>query len=271
MDARAGFKVEALRLTDAEPELRPPVVDGLVRRGETVNWIAAPKTGKTWMLYTLVGCMLRGKDWCDFKTRKGRVLLVDNELHRETGLQRLQKALRQARIPWEDVEANVDVAWLRGQRAGLDDLEATVRRMPRGEWSLIILDAFYRFIPAGMDENSNSDMTQVMNHIDAIAAYADAAVVNVHHSTKGGQAGKDTMDVGAGAGSIGRATDSHVVFLRHEEEGCVTMRARCRSFAPPKPRVVELDFVYPRAWVREDLDPEALWVPEPPKRKKAER
>ena len=159
MDAKAGFKIEALRLTDAEPELRPPVVDGLVRRGETVNWIAAPKTGKTWMLYTLVGCMLRGKDWCDFKTRKGRVLLVDNELHRETGLQRLQKAFRQARIPWEDVEANVDVAWLRGQRAGLDDLEATVRRMPRGEWSLIILDAFYRFIPAGMDENSNSDMT----------------------------------------------------------------------------------------------------------------
>ena len=228
MDAKAGFKIEALRLTDAEPELRPPVVDGLVRRGETVNWIAAPKTGKTWMLYTLVGCMLRGKDWCDFKTRKGRVLLVDNELHRETGLQRLQKALRQARIPWEDVEANVDVAWLRGQRAGLDDLEATVRRMPRGEWSLIILDAFYRFIPSGMDENSNSDMTQVMNHIDAIAAYADAAVVNVHHSTKGGQAGKDTMDVGAGAGSIGRATDSHVVFLRHEEEGS---QAFARSMA----------------------------------------
>ena len=264
------FAVEPLRLTDDEPQLRPPVVDGLIRRGECCNWIAAPKTGKTWMLYTLIGALLRGAPWCDFPTHRGKVLIVDNELHRETGLQRLQKALRQARVPWEDVEASVDVAWLRGKRATLDDLEATVRQRDRGEYSLIVLDAFYRFIPRGLDENSNSDMTQVMNHIDAIAAYADAAVVNVHHSTKGGQAGKDTMDVGAGAGAIGRATDSHVVFLRHEEDGCVSMRARCRSFHQPKSRVVELDFQYPRAWVRDDLDPDALWVPEPPKRKRSE-
>ena len=161
----------------------------------------------------------------------------------------------------------VDVAWLRGQRATLEDLEATVRQHPRGTWSLIVLDAFYRFIPRGCDENSNSDMAQVMNHVDAIAAYADAAVLNVHHATKGSQAGRDTMDIGAGAGAIGRATDSHVVFLRHAEDDCIVMRARCRSFRAPAAKVVQLDFQFPRAWVRDDLDPDELWISEPPKRK----
>ena len=162
----------------------------------------------------------------------------------------------------------MDVAWLRGRRAGLEELETTVRQYPRGTWSLIVLDAFYRFLPRGCDENSNSDMAQVMNHIDAIAGYADAAIVNVHHATKGGQQGKDVMDIGAGAGAIGRATDSHIVFLRHAEEDCITMRARCRSFRPPTPCVVQLDFQFPRAWVRDDLDPDQLYTPEPTRKGK---
>jgi RecA-family ATPase len=267
MDAKP-FQVEPLRLSTEPVELRPPVVDGLFRRGECCNWIAAPKTGKTWLVYTLVSAILRGKPWCGFPTRTGRVLLVDNELHRETGLQRLQRVFHQSGMDWEEVESMMDVAWLRGRRAGLEELETTVRQYPRGTWSLIVLDAFYRFLPRGCDENSNSDMAQVMNHIDAIAGYADAAIVNVHHATKGGQAGKDVMDIGAGAGAIGRATDSHIVFLRHAEDDCITMRARCRSFRPPTPCVVQLDFQFPRAWVRDDLNPDQLYTPEPTRKGK---
>ena len=38
-----------------------------------------------------------------------------------------------------------------------------------GKYRLIVLDALYRLIPEGIDENSNSDMTRVFNAIDQIA------------------------------------------------------------------------------------------------------
>lgn len=267
MEAKA-FKVEPLRLPEGDVELRTPVVDGLFRRGEVCNWIAAPKTGKTWMLYTLIAAIIRGKRWCGFRTTPGRILLVDNELHPETGLHRMKRVMHQAGIDAEELAESVDVAWIRGRRATLEDLEATVRAQPRGTYSLIALDAFYRFIGRGLDENSNADMTSVFNHLDCIASAADAAILNVHHASKGGQADKGVMDVGAGAGSIGRATDSHVVFLPHEEDDCVIMKARCRSFTQPKPIGIRIDYSTARVWHDDELDTEAHWQPPKPSKKK---
>jgi RecA-family ATPase len=266
MEATA-FEIGELRLPTAEPTLRPPVVDGLFRRGEVCNWIAAPKTGKTWMLYSLIAAIIRGKRWCGFPCTPGKVLLVDNELHPETGLARLWRVMHQAGISADEVAASVDVAWIRGRRGTLEDLEATVRSKPRGTYSLIALDAFYRFIGRGLDENSNSDMTSVYNHLDGVARYAEAAILNVHHASKGVQSGRETMDIGAGAGAIGRATDSHVVFLRHQEDDCVIMRARCRSFRQPRPIGIRIDFSTSRVWHDEDIDVDDEWQPPKPKKK----
>jgi RecA-family ATPase len=264
------FEIKPLLIPQAEPQLREPVVHGLLRRGEVCNWIAAPKTGKTWMVYSLLSRVITGGRWCGHKCEPGRVLLIDNELHPETMLNRLWK------VAWQDgldpglVYDKVDTACVRGTRATVEDLEATMRAAGRGHYSLVIVDAFYRFIPAGSDENSNSDMAALYNHIDQIAGISEAATVLVHHSSKGSQSGKETMDVGAGAGAIGRATDSHVVFLRHQEEGCVTMQARCRSWAPVEPKVLHVD--PPRVWHDPDdgLDPNDLWQPPKPSKKAKE-
>jgi RecA-family ATPase len=267
MEAKA-FEVKPLRLGGEEPRLRDPVVEGLVRRGEVVNWIGAPKTGKTWLAYTLLAKVLLGQPWAEFRTRPGKVLLIDNELHAETGEARLWRVFRQAGIPPETSEDRMAVAWCRGRRGSLEDLEATVRAAGRGAFSLVVIDALYRFIPRGTQENDNSDMTQVYNHLDAIAAAGDCAILCVHHASKGSQAAKGTMDVGAGAGAIGRAVDGHVVFLEHEEPDCLVMMARTRSFQSPASRVIQVDWSSARVWVRDDLKPEPK-LPEPPKKKAA--
>jgi RecA-family ATPase len=217
-----------------------------------------------------LSAIVRGAVWCGHKCSKGRVLLIDNELHPETALNRLWKVAWQDGIDKAELARRVDVAFIRGARGSVEDLEATMREQGRGTYDLVILDAFYRFIPAGSDENSNSDMTALYNHIDQIASVSEAATILVHHSTKGSQTGKSTMDVGAGAGSIGRATDSHVVFLRHEEEGCVTMEARCRSWPSVAPKVLHVD--PPRVWhdPKDALDPSDLWQPPAPKKRKAQ-
>jgi RecA-family ATPase len=263
------FSIQPLILPEQEPRLRDPLVHGLIRRGEVCNWIASPKTGKTWMVYSLISAMVRGAVWCGHKCEKQRILLIDNELHPETALNRLWKVAWQDGLDKNDLARLVDVAFIRGTRGSVEDLEHTMREAGRGEYGLVVIDAFYRFIPAGSDENSNSDMTALYNHIDQIAGVSEAATILVHHSTKGSQSGKEVMDVGAGAGSIGRATDSHVVFMRHEVEGCVTMQARCRSWPAVAPKVLHLD--PPRVWhdAQDGLDPSRLWAPPAPKKKSA--
>ena len=268
MEAKS-FEVAPLSLPTEEPQLRPIVLDGLIRRGEVCNWIASPKTGKTWLVYTLLARMIEGKPWAGHQTRPSKVLLIDNELHPETAASRLWRVFRQTGFPAEEVGKCVDAAFVRGKRATVEDLEATIRERGRGAYGLVVIDAAYRFIPKGTDENSNSDMTQFYNHLDAIAAAGDCAILLVHHATKGSQATKDTMDIGAGAGAIGRAVDGHVVFVRHAEADCIVMSAKTRSFRQPKPKVLQVDWEHPRVWERDDLKPEDVWVPDPPKRKPA--
>ncbi len=66
------------------PTLRPVLVDGLLRSGETANIIASPKIGKSFMAGNLACCIASGKPWFDHDVTQGNVLILDNELHPET-------------------------------------------------------------------------------------------------------------------------------------------------------------------------------------------
>ena len=43
------------------PDLKPPLIDGLARIGETINIIANPKVGKSWFTYYLALCVITGR------------------------------------------------------------------------------------------------------------------------------------------------------------------------------------------------------------------
>ena len=90
----------------------------------------------------------------------------------------------------------------------------------------------------------------------------------VHHSTKGNQSGKAVTDVGAGAGSQSRATDTHLVLRPHEQDGVVVLDAAVRSWPPVMPRCLRWTFP---VWTPDDaLDPAALRSERPRRRPKAE-
>lgn len=72
--------------------LRPHIIDGLLREGETMNCITAPKLGKSWLAINAALCVVTGKRWLEmFATTAGNVLIVDNELHTETIAHRIPK------------------------------------------------------------------------------------------------------------------------------------------------------------------------------------
>jgi hypothetical protein len=245
--------VDADALMFEHPEMKPPIIDGFMRLGETCNVIAAPKTGKSWLVLQMAFSVANGEKFLGRRTEQKQVLLVDNELHPQTLADRLGKVSSSLGMSAE----NIKVLSLRGRLAPLGNLKSRLIEASRNMGAgLIILDALYRLLPEGVSENDNSSMTMLYNDLDQIALGSGASVVVVHHTSKGGQADKGITDGGAGAGAISRASDCHILIREHEEEGAVSLHAVSRSFPPPSPMVaMRNDWILVEA---PELDPEKM-------------
>lgn len=247
------------------PALRQPVMHGLLRRGETMNVISAPKIGKSWLVTDLALAVATGRPWLDtFTTEPGDVLIIDNELHAETSANRIPKVAVARQIELGDAGNRVFVQNLRGHWQDIFSLGPYFRSLEPGRFRVIILDAMYRFMPREMDENDNGTMANVYNAIDRYADLLGCCFVLIHHTSKGNQSGKSITDVGAGAGSQSRATDTHLILRPHEEDDVVVLDAAVRSWPPVMPRC--LRWTFPVWTPTDDLDP-ALLRSEKPRRK----
>lgn len=180
-----------------------------VEQGETMNIIAAPKLGKSWLATDLALAVATGRPWLDlFRTHAGNTLILDYELHRETSADRIQKVAKARGIDLDEYAERIRVANLRGHLKDLLALKQWFDQFQPGELQLVIVDAFYRALPAGTNENDNGAIAAIYNAIDRYASKLGCSFVLIHHSSKGSQSGKSVTDVGAGAGSQSRATDN---------------------------------------------------------------
>jgi hypothetical protein len=251
------------QLMEHYPVLRPPVIHGLLRQGETMNVISAQKMGKSWMVTDLALATAMGREWMGFQTEPGEVLIIDNELHGETIANRVPKVAAARSIPLDDIADRVYVENLRGRLVDIFRMEDYFLALERDRFRIIILDAFYRFLPKETDENDNGTMANIYNAVDAYADRLGCSFVLVHHSTKGNQSGKAVTDVGAGAGAQSRAADTHLILRPHEETDVVVLDAAVRSWPPIQARC--LRWVFPLWTPADDLDP-ALLRPERPRK-----
>lgn len=243
------------QLLALHPQLHPPVVEGLFREGETANIISVSKIGKSWLAYGLALSIITGRHWLGrFKTSQGRVLLIDNELHKPTLVYRIKTVADALAISAAEYEEALEIWPLRGNLRNVFELERELSGAD--DFRAVILDAKYRMMPPGASENDNSAETQFFNVIDRCAELTGAAFVNVHHSSKGSQADKRVTDVGAGAGAQSRAADCHLVMREHEDDGVMVLDAAVRSFAPVEP--LALRWVFPVWRPAEDIDPALL-------------
>ncbi len=251
--------MSAGELMSKYPDRRPAVIDGLLRVGETMNVIAPSKTGKSWLTLSLAFAVHTGRPWLSsFQTRQGMVLVIDNELHRETITHRLRTLAGALNWPTEDV-ARIDIMALRGRLENLYRLGDDLRKIERGRYALVIIDAWYRTLPQGTDENDNASMAALYNQLDCIADKVGASFALVHHASKGDQSAKSITDVGSGAGAQARATDTHLILRPHEEDHVVVLDAAVRSWPPVAPCCLRWGF--PQWTPAPELDPSALRKP----------
>lgn len=236
---------------------KPALIEDVARPGEVVNLVNKAKTNKTWTSYGLAWSVVGGLPWLGrFACRRGRVLIVDNELRRETIRFRLPRVGMAMGLSPAEHRDDVEVVALRGQEIDIHSLEGILTEKLKGKFSLIIIDALYKLIPEGASENDNAVMGRIYARLLKYAEITGAVIVVVHHSSKGDQTSKDISDVGAGAGAQSRAADTHIVTRPHERDGHVVIEVLARSFPPADPVVARWEFPL---WVPvEGLDPSAL-------------
>ena len=239
-DLEESYPTQTLdELRKASPERRPYVIEGLLRRGETMNLIAAPKTGKSWFVYNLAARLATGGEFLGWTAPHNlKCMIVDNELHPEELAFRVGSVQDAMEVNFGD---DLHFTCLRGAAVDMNHIEQKLVASGASRFDVIILDALYRFIPAGTSENDNAQMMLIYNTIDRIARTFDCSVICVHHASKGNQTEKQVSDVGAGAGAISRAADTQIVLFPHEQEGMVCVEAITRSSKTPKSRSASLD------------------------------
>ena len=235
----------------ASPTMREPVIEGLLRVGEIANIIAPPKVGKSFLAGNLALSVITGRPFLGHAVKQGKFLIIDYELHRETLVNRLTRMAEAMQIPLSALDEYLDIYCLRDKEFGLDDL-MTLPIKPN-YYAGFNLDALYRALPEGVSENDNSQMLGVYRKIGRVATKWQSAMSIIHHSSKGSQDGKDITDVGAGAGSISRAADTHIAIRPHEVDGLFVFEAVTRSFKSPEPKSIR--FEYPQ-WIVDSAAPE---------------
>jgi len=222
-----------------------------------MNLIAVPKMGKSWLVTDLAISVATGRPWLGlYPTVRGNVLIIDNELHGETSANRIPRVAEARRVPLPEIADSVCVENLRGQLRDLFALGPYFDSIEVGRFKVIILDAFYRFIPKDTDENDNGSVAQLYNYLDHYGQRLGCSFVLIHHASKGSQSHKAITDVGAGAGSQSRATDAHLILRAHEEDEVVVLDAAVRSWPPIEPMC--LRWAFPVFDPAPDLDPTAL-------------
>jgi hypothetical protein len=256
-DAQAIPRISFGQLATDHTEMRPVLVDGLIRVGEVFNIIGSPKTGKSFFAASLALSIATGRSWIGRDVKQGRVLIIDNELHLPLLNDRLHRIARAMEIDDRELDNEVEILSLRGRGCDIIQLGTHLQSIKPGEFALVLCDALYRFLPDRCDENSNSDMTKIYNLVDQYAHRMDAAFGLVHHTSKGSQGEKAITDAGSGAGAVSRAADSHLILRLHEQPGLVVLEGVTRSFRQPEPQ--SLRWTYP-AW-------EAVTVPPVVKRR----
>jgi hypothetical protein len=227
---------------------RQDVVRGLIRRGDVINVIGGPKTRKSFFVMQLALAVANGAEFLGRETIKGKVCLIDNELRGDDLARRLKAMSTAMGLSLE----GVDLLPLRGKLADLSTIRETVLGF-QSSYSLVVVDALYKTLPKGTDENSNSDMTAMYVLLDETAEKTDSAMAVVHHTSKGSQAGKSVTDMGSGAGAQSRSVDVHLVLRDHESPNTVVLQAVIRAQAPVDP--VCLTFRYPIWELAPDKNP----------------
>lgn len=229
-----------------KPILSPnEIMQGVFRAGDIVSLTASSKIGKTWELLRAGHAIASGGKWLGIQCNNAHVLYLNFELHDYDMDKRLNSIFGQS----ETGLHNLTVMNLRGKQGDANAImDALIHLAERNkiEAQVIIIDPIYRFY-GDADENSNTDIANLLLEIVRFAKSINAAVLYAHHHAKGRNR-QDNMKAGeqqSGAGAFTRNYDANINIApmqgKNAPEGYSSLNFDLRNFAHKEPMIIKWD------------------------------
>ncbi len=233
------------------PDLRRPIMHGLLRAGETMSLVGPPGSGTTWLAIDLAMSVATGQNWLQtFMMGAGPVLYINSDLHRETIVDRIRQVADARDIFRCTLHERLCVEALRGRKTEEFQLESYLDSLEQYQFQLIVIDS----LEGLLWRDSKSTRTVLQNlerHADRLCC--SFAVVQ---SCSGTSSSKDSLareDLDSLAGVV----DTHLELHPQSESGCVRLDVSARGWPPVPPRT--LRWKYP-VWEPEGFAETSLTV-----------
>ena len=213
-NAHAGYssrwKAERADLRNIPPDVSDLLERRLALGGKMI--LSAPsKADKSWLAINLAETIAVGDKLLGTQARKGHVLYVNLEVRRAKFYRRLLAVAEARGYNIDEVSANLDVINMRGFYRGPEEFERIVMSEAysmvdvNGEpYACIVVDPLYKL---NFDENKAQDVGKVCEAIDHLAEEFGAAIIQVHHHSKGPKHDRAAIDRASGSGVLGRDPD----------------------------------------------------------------
>jgi hypothetical protein len=169
--------------------------------------------------------------------------------HFQRRLRRMVKAL--AAAP-EALKGRLHI--LNGRGMAPDAVTALIvseARRVRAE--VLILDPIYKLIPG--DESKQENVKSLLSIMDRICASTGAAMVYVHHGTKGEAGDRLMIDRAAGSGVLARDVDCLISLVHHIEDPLLVVEQVARSYPPVDAFTIRWDEEADRFQVEDGVAP----------------
>jgi hypothetical protein len=214
-------------LTECPPE--PPfLIEGLLYEGDKMLISSKPKAGKSFLVSELALAIATGREWLGHQCAMGAVLYVNFEIKDDQIKRRLWKIIETGIYPLPDNGA-FEVWNLRGEnyRPLEGFVEKLIGRMETKQYKAVVIDPFYK-LNEGV-ENAAEDVEKTFTALDRITLETGAALIYVHHDSKGLQYGKTSFDRSSGSGVFARDPDLVLSMIRLDESESLAEELDCEK------------------------------------------
>ena len=195
---------------EGTPEEPPQLIAGLMYVGGKAIVTGPPKSHKSMTAIHLALELATGGEWWGHRCRRSKVLYLNTELAPTEFYRRVEVTRTNLGIDCKSYRDTLMAACTIGQTVDgspvnygnvCDWLEAAYAP---GAYEVLVIDPIYKLETADEDHVS---VNELLNRLDHHRFKMNCSIVYVHHTAKGGAAGKSVYEQGRGSGDWGGDAD----------------------------------------------------------------
>jgi RecA-family ATPase len=222
-----------------EPEELDQVLEGIIDIKDKLAVIGSSKLRKSFLLLQLLLCIATGRRFLNWDIPKPRrIFHIQFEIQSGHFHRRLRRMCKALGITTKELGDRFRILNARGLKlTGKEGLEKISSIIEFYHPEVISIDPFYKLSDGG--ENAIEEVKQILNMLDSLIEENEAALIYVHHDSKGNSGDRDIRDRGAGSNVIGRDYDACITLTPHSSEpDAAVIETINRNYPPQEPFTV---------------------------------